>query len=170
MEFTDLESKYLEKISNIIDSLKNIILNTNFDKHNIDIKYWYIFLNEIKNTIGNFNEKLSFLSCLLAKKYLMEIHEIEDFDVALKSQCAPGLDIDIYTKNGERIIAEIKTTNSLYKNSLGANQKEKICDDLNKLNKKVADYKYLFLTEENTHNIVNKNYGKKYKDINIIKL
>jgi hypothetical protein len=168
MELTNLEINKLNNISNIINLLKNNLLNNKFDNNNLNLEYWYNYLNNIKDIIGNFNEKLSFISCLLAKKYLMEIYKIENFDVALKSQSATGLDIDINTIDGKRIIAEIKTTNALNENNLGAKQKESICEDLNKLKNKVADYKYLFLTEVNTYNIVKRNYEEKYKDIKII--
>jgi len=94
----------------------------------------------------------------LAKRYLIDRFKIASFDTATKSQSAKGLDIDVYTEKGEKIIAEVKTTEPLKKDSFGANQKEAIKKDINKLLQEPADYKFMFVTEFNTFWILKEKY------------
>jgi len=140
MDFTTSEKYELGIINNKINELKHFIKNNFFDNSSYDMKYWYNYLNNIKNIIGNFNDTLSFISCLMAKEYLMERYIITDFDVGIKSQSSPGLDIDILTVEGKRIIAEIKTTKSINENDFGSKQKESVLNDIKKLLKNSSDY------------------------------
>src|SRR5262245_10331275 len=74
-----------------------------------DVASWFAHLSLLKGLQGNANNDLSFLACLLAKRYLVELHGQLFLDVAEKAQGAPGLDIDVHTSRGQRIVAEVKT-------------------------------------------------------------
>lgn len=170
MELTQSEKNSLNSILIKINNLKMYLDNNIFHCSSDNLKNWYNYLNEIKNIIGNFNDTLSFISCLMTKEYLLKEHSIRDFDVALKSQSAPRLDIDIYTINGKRIIAEIKTIKSISDTDLGSQQKTSIFNDIKKLKNTDSDYKYLFLTEINTYNIIRNKYKSEIIDIELVLL
>jgi hypothetical protein len=109
----------------------------------------------------------------MAKAYLIrEFGEIDDFDVSAKPQGAPGLDIDIQTRAGKRIIGEIKTTvpYSGARNDLGAQQKDAFQKDFAKLNTTPADYKYFFVTDSATYNIVKRKYASQIPGVQVIHL
>ena len=67
----------------------------------------------------------------MAKQYLNTNYGIDDFDAAEKPQGAPGLDIDIKTRSGQRIIAEIKTIYPYQSDDFGAQQKNSFKKDIN---------------------------------------
>jgi len=123
-----------------------------------DLGEWYRYLSELKVILGNLNNDVSFVASLLAKEFLLARHRIEGFDVSLKPQSAPGLDIDERTADGERVIAEIKTTIPYGRSDLGAKQKETSRRDFQKLSAEDAAYKYFFVTEERTFRIVRERY------------
>jgi len=113
------------------------------------------------------------MACLMAKAYLVkEFGEIDGFDVSAKPQGAPGLDIDVQTLKGQRIIGEIKTTvpYSGARNDLGAQQKQALMTDFSKLNKTTADYKYFFVTDSATYNIVKRKYANQIPGVQVIQL
>ncbi|WP_407311744.1 hypothetical protein [Desulfosporosinus sp. SB140] len=106
----------------------------------------------------------------MAKDFLCKKHSFKRFDVAKKPQSAPGLDIDELTLEGERVIAEIKTTIPYGKTDLGSQQKEMFKKDFEKLHKNEANYKYFFVTEPRTYEIVNERYLPKLKGVNVVLL
>ena len=108
------------------------------------ISAWYSYLAELKFIQGNFNNDVSFLATFMAKQYLEEIYGVQYFDAAEKPQGSPGLDIDVHLPNGQRLIAEIKTTFPYKPTDLGAQQKASFKKDFKKLAKAIADVK-LFL-------------------------
>jgi hypothetical protein len=85
-------------------------------------------------------------------RYLHEHFAITDFDAAAKAQGASGLDVDVYSPNGERIVAEIKTTvpYSGAKNDLVVQQKTSFRKDFAKLNAAQATHTLLFVTDGST--------------------
>lgn len=133
---------------------------------------WFEFIGQIRAIQGNTSNDFSFLACLLAKGYLSKRFEIRDFDAAAKPQAAPGLDVDIITPDGKRVIVEIKTTvpYSGAKNDLGAQQKASFQRDFDKLNRSQADYKFFFITDLKTYNIVQQHYSKLIPGVEIILL
>src|SRR3954454_15358867 len=76
---------------------------------NDEVRTWFAYLSVIKELQGNAHNDLSFLACLLAKRHLVEHHGPLTFDVSAKAQGAPGLDLDLRTPDGRRIIGEVKT-------------------------------------------------------------
>jgi len=130
----------------------------------------YQFLSRIKSAQGNISNDLSFVACLLAKRYLTTKHDVVGFDAAAKAQGAPGLDIDLKTTAGKRIIAEIKTTDPYLLNDFGSNQRTKFREDFLKLNKTPANFKYLFVTEQRTYDILQRKYAGEIPNVRIVLL
>jgi hypothetical protein len=170
VKITEHEQNGLDDIVKIIFKLNGYLNKNVFEERNIELKYWYNYLNNIKEIIGNFNDALSFISCLMEKEYLLNKYSIVDLDVGIKSQSSPGLDIDVNTIENKRIIAEIKTTKSINENDFGSQQKKSIVNDLNKLINAKSDFKYLFVTETNTYNILKNKYKKYFNGIELILL
>ena len=56
------------------------------------------------------------------------------------------------------------------KNDFGAQQKNTIKKDFLKLNSEVADYKFFFVTDEETYEILNRKYSYQIPDVQIILL
>jgi len=132
---------------------------------------WYDFLSAIKAIQGNLNNDISFIATLLAKEYLTKHFKIDVFDAAEKPQGAPGLDIDILNKRGERIVAEIKTTIPYNGNDFGAQQKKMIEKDLMKLRCAEAKYKFMFVIVDETFTILCRaGYKSKTTGIHIVQL
>jgi hypothetical protein len=77
-------------------------------------------LSGIKEIVGNASNDLSLVATLMAKEHLYRMLPMQPFDAALKPQGASGLDIDECTVDGERVVAEIKTTSPYRPNDLGA--------------------------------------------------
>jgi len=132
---------------------------------------WYDFLNEIKNIQGNFYNDISFIATLLAKDYLVRKFDIQDFDAAEKAQGASGFDIDLLLNDGEQIVGEIKTTCPYKEDDLGAQQLESFMKDFRKLHKSNAKYKYFFVTERKTFDILKKTkYKQEISEIQVVLL
>lgn len=166
---TNMEKSNLDRIYVKLEKAYKAIELTIKNRNDLNIAKVYLGLREIKNIIGNYNQDVSFVSCLLAKEYLLENYEITDFDVSLKSQSAPGHDIEVVDKNGKKIIAEIKTTFP-YNAPLdfGSKQKEEIEKDLSKLQNAQADYKYFFVTEIEAYKILSKRYKNLLMGISLV--
>jgi hypothetical protein len=171
-QMTPGEQGYLHKLAKRLITLQNF-LNSLDVKDDLAIDQWFEWLAQIKEIQGNSNNDISFTACLMAKAYLIrEFGEIDDFDVSAKPQGAPGLDIDIQTRAGKRIIGEIKTTvpYSGARSDLGAQQKDAFQKDFAKLNNTPADYKYFFVTDATTYNIVKRKYAHQIPGVEIIQL
>jgi len=171
-QMTPGEQEYLHKLANRLITLRNFLnsLDVNDD---IAIVQWFEWLAQIKEIQGNGNNDISFTACLMAKAYLIrEFGEIDGFDVSAKPQGAPGLDIDIQTRAGKRIIGEIKTTvpYSGARNDLGAQQKDAFQKDFAKLNNTPADYKYFFVTDAATYDIVQRKFANQIPGVQVIQL
>ncbi|MCQ2588485.1 MAG: hypothetical protein MJ174_10245 [Treponema sp.] len=150
-----------------LDSLRNALF-TEVDTG--DIYEVFNFFNHIKEVMGNFNNDVSFISCLMAKDYLCNQFNFGHFDVAEKSQSAPGPDIEVYTADGKKIVAEIKSTIPYKDNDFGSQQIDSLRNDFSKLKKSSADYKYMFVTNEMAYNILNKKYSDELEGIMLVLL
>lgn len=157
---TNGEKDHLLNIYRKIKRLRNFLISNELDSKSTNPDYWYQYLTGIKQILGNFDNDISFVACLMAKEFLMKMHCLDVLDVSLKPQSAPGFDIDVTTIKGERIIAEIKTIIPYGKTDLGAQQKKMFLKDIEKLVKEDSKYKYLFVTEKETFEIVKKRYIK----------
>lgn len=169
--YTADEQAYLQNAAKRLVQLRDFLNSTNIEE-GADAVQWFECLAQVKAIQGNTSNTLSFIACLLAKEYLMTRFKIS-FDVATKPQGAPGLDIDLVdTASGKRIIGEIKTTvpYSGAKNDLGAKQKETFKRDFDKLNHTTADYKFFFVTDKASFEVVQRKYASQISGVEVVLL
>lgn len=135
-----------------------------------DVAAWFRILVQLRAIQGNANNDLSFVACVLARDYLCKHCDLVPFDVAEKPQNAGGFDIDVRTREGERLIAEVKTTVPVAPNDFGAAQAVSIRKDLEKLRTAVATRKFFFLTDARAHAAVVRKYAKGVTDLEVVLL
>ena len=109
MMLTQLERAQAEAIATRVAELRAFLQGHDLGDEG-DPARWYNFLSTIKLIQGNLSNDISFMATLLAKAYLVRRFHLADLDAAEKAQGAPGLDIDVCTRDGHRIVGEIKTT------------------------------------------------------------
>ena len=131
---------------------------------------WYGYLSDLRAILGNASNALSFVATLMAKEFLCRTLPMRPFDVALKPQGAPGTDIEELTLDQRRVIAEIKTTSPYHANDLGAQQKTTFEKDFAKLVRTPADYKFFFVTERRTFEIVRRRYAHRLAGVSVVLL
>ncbi|MEK5233848.1 hypothetical protein MHB42_19320 [Lysinibacillus sp. FSL K6-0232] len=165
------ELNYIESLSNKLDEIRDSLTgNLTSDFANKGVIEQFEAMKGFRRMIGNIDNDLSFLGCLLMKEFLIQRHSCFGLNVALKPQGSPGLDVDETTTDGKRIIGELKTTYPYKENDLGANQKANFIKDFEKLQQNDADYKYFFLTETKTFDIVRSKYSHHLKGIHLVLL
>jgi hypothetical protein len=171
VHFTEIEQQYLAAMRSRLIQLFDLLQKTDLQSSD-DLSWWLQTIQGIRSIQGNTSNDLSFLGCLLAKQYLTTRHNIPAFDVAIKPQGAPGLDIDVLSDAKERIIAEIKTTVPYAgaKNNLGANQKETFKKDFRKLMTTNASFKYFFVTDRQSFDIVQSRYQSLISGVEVVLL
>lgn len=170
MNILDQEQKMLDDIAGKIEKLKEYLVNENFSQDNQNMGYWYSYITQIKRIMRNFDNDISFISCLMAKEFLCRRHKFKTFDVSAKPQSAPGLDVDEMTLDGYRVIAEIKATIPYKETDLGSQQKSMFFKDFKKLRDSEAHYKYFFVTEIKTFKIVLNRYLDRLEGVTIVLL
>jgi len=165
------EMNYIESLSEKVDKVRDFLINEMpSDFSNESLIEQYDSMKTFRRIIGNIDNDMSFIGCLLIKEFLNQRHSFSKLNMALKPQGSPGLDVDEKTTDGKRIIGELKTTYPYKENDLGANQKNTFMKDFEKLQQNVADFKYFFVTESRTFNIVRSKYGQYLKGINLVLL
>ncbi|MFD1173929.1 hypothetical protein [Oceanobacillus picturae] len=168
---SDEEINYIEKLSIKMDEVRGFLTDDMpSDFPNESLINQYKTLKGFRRIIGNIDNDLSFIGCLLIKEFLKQRHLFLSLNMALKPQGSPGLDFDERTSDGERIIGELKTTYPYKESDLGANQKSNFIKDFEKLQLNVADYKYFFVTEFKTFNIVRSKYSQYLTGISLVLL
>jgi len=131
---------------------------------------WYAFLSALRQIQGNLSNDVSFIATLLAKRYLRSKFGV-DFDAAEKPQGAPGIDIDVQTSDGHRIVAEIKTTVPYQASDFGAQQAASFKKDFVKLAASSATHKFLFVTDSRAFSALQKSkYTKLMPGVRIVHL
>jgi hypothetical protein len=131
---------------------------------------WFMYLSALKAIQGNADNDLSFLACILAKRHLVEVHGELSFDAAHKPQGAPGLDIDLRAADGRRIVGEVKTTTPHKPRDFGGQQWTTVRADIEKLRRSEAECKYLFVTDDRTHEILTRRCSVELVGINLVRL
>jgi hypothetical protein len=169
VEQTPNEHAYFKRIRQHVVTLYNY-LSSNAAPIDDDPAAWFEFIAQIRAIQGNISNDQSFLSTLLAKAYLMRRFNLAEFDAAEKAQGTPGLDIDVSTEIGERIVGEIKTTIPYGMRDLGAQQKRTFREDFAKLNAAEARYKFFFVTSRKTFEIVQQRYAAEIPEVEIVLL
>ena len=122
----ETEKNQIRKTFYKLQELMTELRSCNIDFEDLDVYEVYKSLNQIKEIMGNFNNDIGFVSCLMAKEFLETQFHLKEFDVSEKSQSASGLDIEVYTEDSKRIVAEIKTTCPYKTNDFGSNQIESL--------------------------------------------
>jgi hypothetical protein len=167
---TQNEETYLAALRARIEEVAQFFEQRPLPSAGTPARGWYAYLSGLKAILGNASNALSFVATLMAKEYLCHTLPMRPFDVALKPQGAPGLDIDELTVDGRRVIAEIKTTSPYHANDLGAQQKAAFERDLCKLARMPADHRFLFVTDRRTFEIVRRRYAQRLEGVSLVLL
>lgn len=165
------EMNYIESLSKKVETVRGFLTNdmpSDFSEESLIEQYES--MKAFRRIIGNIDNDLSFLGCLLIKEFLNQRHLFSELNMALKPQGSPGLDVDEATIDGKRVIGELKTTYPYQENDLGANQKSNFIKDFEKLQGNVADYKYFFVTEFKTFEIVRSKYIQYLQGVSLVLL
>jgi hypothetical protein len=136
----------------------------------IDPGKWYEILAGLRLIQGNLSNDVSFIASLLAKEFLVKAHRVS-FCAAEKPRGAAGLDIDVRTQRGSRIVAEVKTTVPYQAKDFGAQQAAMFRKDFAKLAAAKARHKYLFVTDRRSFNFLrNPKYKKHMSGVRVVLL
>ncbi len=146
MRLSEHEQRAIAEISQRLSALQQLMRESVIPEVDTAPEDWFRYLAVLKETVGNFHQWLSFVSCVPAKQYLVEHLDMKPFDVGIKPQGAPGLDIDAETRDSARVIAEIKTTVPYLVTRFGSEQRNSILRDIEKLQRAPGVHKYLFVT------------------------
>ncbi|SEP84808.1 hypothetical protein SAMN04487977_101601 [Treponema bryantii] len=141
-----------------INNVKQYLNECNTSYQSSDIEDLLKDYVTIKDLLGNLNAGVNFLILQKAKIFLEKEFKHPVPDVLLKNVTSQGFKIDYRLDNGKRIIAEAKTTTPTGRD-FGAKQRDEIVKVLNKLKSVYADYKYLFVTNVDTANILHIQYS-----------
>ncbi|SHG31507.1 hypothetical protein SAMN05720761_101142 [Fibrobacter sp. UWCM] len=126
-----------------------------------------------KDAIGNYNSDMAYISCLMAKKWLIKRfgnHVSDSLDVSQKSQSAKGFDIELRECD---IVGEIKNTVPCKKkdDGFGAQQIASIDSDLQKLRNSGVKNKFFFVTDKKCFdNLKDEKFKQKLKGIELVPL
>jgi hypothetical protein len=168
MNFTPAEEKALSDIAKKIAELRMFLGKYELPADTSRLEGWYHFLNVTRSILGNFNNDVSTIATLLAKRYLMNRFPGLEFDACAKRQGASGLDVNVVSENGQRIIAEIKTVDPYNPTDFGAAQRDAFLKDFAKLANTVADHKYLFLTEPRAFEVIQNKYLQRLASVTVV--
>lgn len=167
--YTERERSYRDRILGKLADLRECLNAQSLDPDGSPAE-WYHHLNQMKGILGNTNNDVSFVATLLAKMYLIKRFGDVQFDAAQKAQGAPGLDVDV-TVGHERVVGEIKTTTPYNGPDFGAQQKAMFEKDFAKLAAADAPYKFMFVTEPATFDILCRpSYRAKLVGVTIVQL
>ncbi|SRR6266566_400947 len=170
MELEVGERMCLDRVENKMRNLFGLLTERIPDLTSSEIGVAYRWLVEIKMVLGNLNNDVSFVGALLAKDFLLKRHRLLGLDISSKAQGAPGLDIDETTSEGDRVVAEIKTTIPYAGNKLGAQQEVTFRKDFVKLGAAKARFKYFFVTEKDAFDATLRKYQQDLEGITLVLL
>ncbi len=164
------ETEYLNALVSRLQQLIKFLAKEKSPSHVTSLQEWHRYLAAMKSIVGNASNDMSFVAALMAKDYLCTVLPMADFDVGLKAQGAPGLDIDERTVDGRRVIAEIKTTTPYGEYDLGAQQKAMFKKDFSKLNAASADLKYFFVIDRTAFTLMQRKYAREVPTVTVVLL
>ena len=165
---TPSEGTALKDIEGKVSELRVFLNKYELPSDTSRLDGWYYFLNAVKTILGNFNNDVSVVATLLAKSYLTKHFSHLEFDACIKRQGASGLDVNILTTDGRRIIGEIKTVDPYNLNDFGAQQRDTFQKDFDKLSKTTADHKYLFLTQPRAFEVIQRKYRQRLAGVTVV--
>ena len=79
-KFTVGEKGFLTKISKILAQLRSRLQSPE-PKLESSTYEWFTYIDDIKRAQGNLNNVISFLSCLMAKEYIMDIGHLAFLEI-----------------------------------------------------------------------------------------
>jgi len=161
---------YLEETFDTVTRLKTFLNESTLQPIHGSIPQWHGFLAQVKSILGNFNNRISFVALLMAKAYLVRKLALAPFDATSKAQGAPGLDIEERTLKGERVIGEIKTTEPYLMHDFGAQQLSMFKKDFDKLNAESAAYKFFFVSDSRSFELMKRKYAKRIPGVTFVSL
>lgn len=142
---TEKEKRYCSEIADRVSRIREFLYKNTLIEPPEPVQ-WHSFLSTLRKIQGNLSNDGSFIATLLAKQYLNTKFGVE-FDAAEKPQGAPGIDIEVESSDGQRIVAEIKTTVPYQVSDFGAQQAASFKKDFAKLAASGAKHKFLFVTD-----------------------
>ena len=160
------EQADFNEISNRINKVKDYLNDRNTSYSISDIGDIIEDLITIKDSLGNLGSIINFLTLQKAKLFLEKKFNQELPGVLLKDINTPGWKINYILSDGKRIVAEAKSTTPTGR-TFGSKQREEISKVLDKLKSIDADYKYLFVTNEETARILHIEYSMELVGITV---
>lgn len=167
---TSGERAGLEAIAERIDRLRSFLCaepTPSFDAPPLD---WLAYLAETKRILGNASNDLGLVTTLLAHRYLERTLPMAPMDAAGKAQGAAGLDVDARTRDGARVVGEIKATVPYGGTTLGANQLASWRKDFKKLAAADARHKYFFVVDPEAFRLACEDYPHLLPGVRVVLL
>jgi hypothetical protein len=169
-ELTENERKQLAAIRVRLDYLTSFLNEGRLPTEKSSIVEWFRTLSTIKSIVRNTNNDLSFAACLMAKEYLCQRFEMRTFDMAHMHLNASGLHIDDETTTGEHVVGVVRATAPPAGKDLESQQKKTHDKDYKKLNEANADYRFFFVTDCVTYDIMREKYSSQIPGVEIVLL
>ena len=129
---TPNEQRHVKAVGQKLKDVK-ALLDTATLSETEPMSEWLSCLIAMKEIVGNPHNDVNTVACLMAKDYLCRKLAMRDYDALAKAHGAKGLDIDEQTVDGQRVIAEIKTTGAFGYKDIRQPQKEAIVEDFYRL-------------------------------------
>lgn len=163
------EVQHLKTISTKLTATRNV-LNSSSLSIDSDLGDWLIFLQKLKQIAGNTHNDMNTIACLMAKNYLYKNLNMREYDAMAKAHGAHGLDIDEFTVEGDRVIAEIKTTSAFGLKTIRGPQSNNMHKDLKRLNACIAKHKFFFVVDPEVFEILKDKYKQQFSIITLVLL
>lgn len=160
------EQADFNEISNRLNKVKDYLNDRNTSYSISELGNMIEDFISVKDTLGNLGSIINFLTLQKAKLFLEKKFNQELPGVLLKDINTPGWKINCILNDGKRIVAEATTTTPTGR-SFGSKQREEISKVLDKLKSIDADYKYLFVTNEETARILHIEYSMELEGITV---
>lgn len=170
MPLTEPERQYIATIARQVAAVRTYLVETEAPESPDQVESWFSYLAALRDMLGNTSNGVSFVATLLAKQYLMRVLPMQPFDAAAKPQGAPGLDIDERSIDGDRVVAEIKTTVPYGASDLGAQQRLSFMKDFAKLRSADARHKFFFVTNERVFELMRGKYAAQVPGVMVVQL
>ena len=164
---TPNEQKHIKAVERKIENVK-ILLNSASLSETTSMSEWLYCLRAMKEIVGNSHNDINTVACLMAKDYLCRKLPMRDYDAMGKAHGANGPDIDERTVDGQRVIAEIKTTGAFGYSDVRSPQKEAFLDDFQRLRITEAGHKFFFVVDPEIFGIVRRKYAAHIPGVTLV--
>ena len=154
---TPNEERHVRAVGEKLESIK-ALLNEATLSATAPMGEWLICLRAMKEIAGNSHNDMNTIACLMTKDYLRHKLSMRDYDAMAKAHGAGGFDIDEQTADGQRVIAEIKTTGAFGLKDIRQPQRKAILDDLDGLCAAEARHKFFFVVDPEIFAIIKRKH------------